>query len=367
MKTRTKAVLVALVLGSGLAASGAWYWMGRALYQPGMVRAGEGLCAPLGPPAQESSASRWKVEQDVELYYLEIGSRNPEKARTIFFVHGGPGIPFAEVPAVFGDLAEHDQYFFYHQRGCGRSTRPFERLTGSSFYANLTALEQKLGLGAQIADIERIRRILGTDQLVLMGHSFGAFLATLYAAEFPEHVAALVLVSPADLLVLPSPREDLFAAMRRNLPAEMREDYDDFHRRYLDFADLSSCSEAELIARQREFAAYYGRAAVARGMQGPPVSEGMMGGFQPFACYLSMGRRHDYSAAVNALAVPTLVLHGERDLQGVAASDSYVGLVDGAELQVLPKSGHFPFFDQPAAFAAAVTGFLERALPHLDS
>ena len=41
------------------------------------------------------------------------------------------------------------------------------------------------------ATIERIRRILGRDRLTLVGHSFGAFLAAMYAAEFPDRVEAL--------------------------------------------------------------------------------------------------------------------------------------------------------------------------------
>ena len=47
---------------------------------------------------------------------------------------------------------------------------------------------------AQLADIERLRRASGETSLILIGHSFGAFLAALYATEFPERVRAPVLV-----------------------------------------------------------------------------------------------------------------------------------------------------------------------------
>lgn len=69
----------------------------------------------------------------------------------------------------------------------------------------MTTLEQTLGLGAQIADIERIRRLLGDEKLILMGHAWGGFLALLYAAEFPDRIDALILVFPADVLVMPQP------------------------------------------------------------------------------------------------------------------------------------------------------------------
>ena len=81
-------------------------------------------------------------------------------------------------------------------------------------------MDKTLGLGAQIADIERIRQIMGEDQLILVGHSFGGFLAALYAAEFPEHVKALILVAPAEMLVMPPDSGGLYEQVKPLLPDE---------------------------------------------------------------------------------------------------------------------------------------------------
>jgi pimeloyl-ACP methyl ester carboxylesterase len=93
-------------------------------------------------------------------------------------------------------LARSYRVHAYDQRGCGRSTRPFTGPLEGSFYSKLRTVEARLGLAAQIADIERIRRILGRDRFIVVGHSFGALIAALYAAEFPDRVRALVLRSP---------------------------------------------------------------------------------------------------------------------------------------------------------------------------
>jgi len=84
----------------------------------------------------------------------------------------------------------------------------------------MTKLDQTLGLGAQIADIERIRQILGEDKLILVGHSWGGFLASLYAAEFPEHVTALIWSPRLTRWSCPKPdaESDLFASVRAKLP-----------------------------------------------------------------------------------------------------------------------------------------------------
>ena len=63
-------------------------------------------------------------------------------------------------------IAASHRVHVYDQRGCGGSTRPFTRAPDGSFYEQLKAVESRLGLAEQIADIERIRRILGSAQVL---------------------------------------------------------------------------------------------------------------------------------------------------------------------------------------------------------
>ena len=53
-----------------------------------------------------------------------------------------------------------------------------------------------------------------------------------------------------------------------------------------------------------------------------------------------------------------LVLHGADDLQSEAASRQYSDLFPNAQFSVIEKAGHFPFEQQPEAFAEAVRAFL---------
>jgi pimeloyl-ACP methyl ester carboxylesterase len=77
--------------------------------------------------------------------------------------------------------------------------------------------------------------------------------------------------------------------------------------------------------------------------------------------YLSMGRRHDYRAALKRINAPVLVIHGANDLQPEQASRTYVDAIAGAKLAVLPNAGHFSFADQAQAFSAVVGEFLGEA------
>ncbi len=345
----------AVVVLAALAAV-AWQSFNGPLYQPGDIRAGKNLGEPLAPPDQAGARpGYWRVASGIELFHFEEGS-----GEDLLTIHGGPGFVHSKPWPGGAALASGYRLVYYHERGCGQSTRPFRSLAGQSFYQSMQTLNRTLGLPAQVSDIERIRRILGRDKLVLVGHSFGAFLAALYAAEFPEHVRAIVAVAPANLAVLPNPDADLFDLIRKRLPAQMLPAYEKFVAEYFDFPGRVTKTEDQLAALQRRFGLFYMAALPKPAHPMGGTMEGN-GGFMPLAVYLSMGRQHDYRDAFRTVRVPVLAIHGADDLQPAASSRSFAELFPNHRMVEIAAAGHFVFADQPAQFAAAVKEFL-RAL-----
>ena len=344
-------VVVVLLVGGGAAAF--WWMTQQPLYQPGMVRAGKNLRAPLAPPAQTGDAETWQVERDVQLYHFAQGT-----GRNVLVVHGGPGMPYREPMRGFEPLTGEYRFHYYDQRGCGKSTRILDRFTSQNTYENMTKLDQAYGLGAQIADIERIRQILGEEKLILVGHSWGGFLASLYAAEFPEHVESLILISPANTLVMPAPdpESDLFASVRARLPENELAEYDAFMKDYFDFNKLFTRSEADLLAMDEKFGMYY--ISVIDLPQEQMIRQGEPGGWMTWGMYISMGQRHDYRAALRKVTAPVLVIHGSDDLQTELATRIYSDAFPNAQFAAIEGAGHFSFQEQPEAFATLVTDFL---------
>lgn len=354
-------ILIAVLLVAGMG-GGVWFWyaMQQPLYQPGMVRAGMNLSASLVPPVQSTDQDFWTVDNvgasDIRLYHFADGA-----GTNVLVVHGGPGYPFARPLAGLNALTTRYRFQYYDQRGCGKSSRPLDRFTSSNYYENMQSLDRTLGIGAQIADMERIRQILGDEKLILIGHSFGGFLASLYAAEFPEHVQALILVAPAEMLVMPPESGGLFAQVKPLLPENMQKDYDAYLKRYLDYGSIFGKSEAELAALNGEFARYYSVAASRQGFT-VPDDTGLEagGGWMVHAMYMSLGLQHDYRAALKSVRAPVLVIHGEKDLQPEKASRIYSDVFPNAEFRIISNAGHFPFNDQPEAFARVVSEFLGK-------
>jgi proline iminopeptidase len=335
-------VLVAAVVGYFLSTRG------QPLYEPGMVRAGENLRAPLTPPQQTGGENFWTVEEDIQLYHFAAG-----EGRNVLVVHGGPGVPSVKIWPGLVPLTETFKFHYYDQRGCGQSTRPFDTFSSPNYYENMTTLEQALGMGAQLADIERIRQILGEEKLILIGHSYGGFIASLYAAEFPERVEALILIAPANTLLMPIEGPDLFDAVRERLPQDRQAEFDAYMEDYFDFQSIFDKSEDDLVAQNDQFAVFYAEA-----LNDPLPEGGRAGGWMVPAIYMSSGMRHDYRDALTHVQAPVLVIHGSDDMQTEAQSRTYADLFPNATFHVIEGAEHFPFQNQPEQFAEVVAEFL---------
>ena len=328
-------------------------------YQPGNLTKNASMVARLNPPEQDKTESDyWRVEKKIRLFHFSDG-----KGRTVLMVHGGPGYPFTEPWKGLRLINKNYEFTYYHQRGCGKSTRPVKSFKTKNFLVNANLLEFSLGLTTQIEDIERIRRITGQEKLILIGHSFGAFLSAFYAVEFPDKVEAMILISPADVLVFPQESGGLYEQVEDLLPEGMEDEYADFLERYFDFGDIFSKTEDDLVALNAEFEKYYGEAYKSTGMQlpkgGPSVENG---GWMVHAMFLSMGMQHDYRQALRNVKAPVLIMHGEKDLMPLEACKTYDELFPNSRLVVINNAGHFSFDEQPEQFAKAVESFLKSSL-----
>jgi len=333
-----------------------YYSMGKPLYEPGMVRTGENLRGPLTAPQQPNDENFWLVEKDIRLYHYSEGT-----GKNVVVIHGGPGYPISRPLPGLKPLTDDYKFIYYDQRGCGKSTRPINKFSSSNYYENMSTLDRALGIGAQVADIERIRRIIGEEKLLIVGHSFGAFLASMYAVEFPENVEAMILVSPANLLVMPERDGDLFEAIKRRLPASMREEYAEFLKQYFDFGRIFSNTEADLAALNSKFGKYYVAAYKTLNTSLPTEDEpARVGGWMAQAMYFSMGRRHDYRNALKNVKAPVLIIHGERDLQPETASRIYADCFPNSKFHVIENAGHFPYSEQPEQLSIAIKNFLNE-------
>jgi proline iminopeptidase len=133
------------------------------------------LTHALFPALEPLCSGRLAVDAIHSLYWEECG--NPQGV-PVLFLHGGPGAGISAKHRQFFDPA-HYRIVLFDQRGAGQSTP-----LGETRH-NTTPL--------LISDIERLRALLGIDQWLLFGGSWGSTLALAYAQAHPENCSGLVL------------------------------------------------------------------------------------------------------------------------------------------------------------------------------
>jgi proline iminopeptidase len=127
------------------------------------------------PPIEAHRHGMLKVDELHTLYWEESG--NPD-GQAVLFLHGGPGGGTSPTQRRFFDPA-HYRIVLFDQRGAGKSTPLGE------YRQNTTAL--------LIDDIEKIRIMLGIEQWLVFGGSWGSTLALAYGEAHPDRCLGFVL------------------------------------------------------------------------------------------------------------------------------------------------------------------------------
>jgi proline iminopeptidase len=140
----------------------------------------------LYPPIEPYETGMLDVGDGHSVYYERCGTPG---AKPAVFLHGGPGGTISPKHRSLFNPAAYDVLLF-DQRGCGQST------PHASLDANTT--------WHLVADIERLRALMGVDKWLVFGGSWGSALALAYAETHPGHVSELVLrgiftVRPSEL------------------------------------------------------------------------------------------------------------------------------------------------------------------------
>jgi proline iminopeptidase len=129
----------------------------------------------LYPDILPYAVHRLAVDDRHALYVEECGSA---KGIPALFLHGGPGAGCEPYHRRFFDPTRY-RVVLFDQRGAGRSVPHADLSDNTTWHL--------------VADIERIRELLGIERWLVFGGSWGSTLALAYAQTHPERVSALVL------------------------------------------------------------------------------------------------------------------------------------------------------------------------------
>jgi pimeloyl-ACP methyl ester carboxylesterase len=258
---------------------------------------------------------------------------------TLVALHGGPGVDGTKLRHQAAHLADVAQIVVPDQRGHGRSDR---------------GAPEDWNLARWAADVVALCEVLEIDRPVVMGTSFGGFVAQKYASEYPDHPGGLVLVScgaryPARDEAVERARaiggSEAAEAMRRDIEEVSEESAAEWSRVLGPLMSLKAGSDPDyerleaLRIRTMEVNFHHHRGE-ARGM--------------------------DLQPGLRRVRCPTLVLVGKHDpIVPVEMGQEIVDAIpEGlARLVSVPNAAHELFVDNPDVVYGEIRAFVRRLAP----
>jgi proline iminopeptidase len=214
----------------------------------------------------------------------------------------------------------------------------------------------RLGLEADVADLEIVRAALDLPQMALVGWSYFAGVAAHYAAAYPDRVSRLVLLAPIPLRRIPwfgqaaqTLVERIDAGAMTALQAGARAGAAATHS-----SDFCREWQRALLP------AYVARPETIERMQADPCRwpNEHPSRLNPLLerLWQSLGD-WDWQAKLADLDVPTVVLQGDSDFQPRGAAEAWAAHL-GARLEIVPGAGHLSWLDRPDLVLSSVNEFL---------
>jgi len=265
-----------------------------------------------------------------EVYYTTNGQGRP-----MLLMHGGSGLDHTYFRPWLDTLSDQVQLIYYDQLGQGRSTRP------QSY--------EGISMGTWADEADALRASLGHERIILLGHSFGGFIAQEYALRHGDHLEGLILCDTAPVLDY----QDVIMAnaQSRGTPEQVQAVIAGLSAPVADDASFQQLLTTILPLYFNTYDPEVGKQmddAIQYSAQG--FNQGMGVCLPTFNVLSRLGE----------ITVPTLIMAGRHDwitppAQG--AERLHAGLPN-AKLVIFEESGHFPFIEEHDKFVHAIRDWL---------
>jgi len=277
----------------------------------------------------------------VESVHSKLFCKTMGKGRPLIVIHGGPGLTQDYLLPQLNELAENNFVIFYDQRGCGRSTGEIN--------------EQTINIPTFVNDLDNIRMAFNFDKVSILGHSWGGFLAMCYAIAHPDALNRLILSSP-----IPASSEDfaLFINERTRRISPYQDEMTAI-RNSREFREGNPDTIERLHRIIFRTYCYLPEKADLLNLRMTPVAS--INGAKIFELIRenTFNKSFDLRAALKALKIPTLVIHGDADPIPAITAQNIHESIPGSTYVLLKNCGHFPYVEQPDTYFNSLKDFLK--------
>lgn len=287
--------------------------------------------------ANAAERSFYVENEEAKLFCRSFGEGKP-----IIVLHGGPGLTQDYLLPGMTELAKNHQVIFYDQRGCGQS----EGVISSE---NIT-------IPQYIRDLEAIRKETGHSTFILLGHSWGGFLAMQYAICHPDHLEKMILsnsmtATSEDLAMF---LQEWFKRMTPILPKlnaiqdsqAFKEGDPQTVEEYYQTVFKPYCFNPESVDLLN---LKLSRTAAVNGQLVKTLFNKEL-----------FEMPYDITPALLKLNIPTLVIHGDYDPIPASTAENIHKNIPHSQFILLKDCGHFPYVETPKPYFKAINDFLDE-------
>lgn len=269
-----------------------------------------------------------------QIHYIKFGQGEP-----LLIINGGPGldcdgfIPLAEL------LADNYMTILFDQRGTGKST--LYKVDSTTVTLELMA-----------NDMEAIRNHFKLKNWIILGHSFGGFMAEYYATHYSERVKAMILSSTGgiDLTILNYFNANLNIRLSQTERDSLK--FWDNKLKQGDTTDSVKYNKAKFLASAYLYDKKYVPALAKRlAFSGYPRITGLV--------YKDLFEKgFDCKQTLQDFNKPALIIQGRQDITGDGVAYEAHQVLKNSKLVFINESGHYSWLEQGEEYKSAVEEFI---------
>ena len=278
------------------------------------------------------------------LYVEEEGKGIP-----IVLINGGPGSDHYSFHPYFSEAAKFAKVIYYDQRGCGLSDY-FKGKSG------------KYSFGQSIDDLDKLRKALDIKKWIVLGHSYGGFLAQAYTLKYPQNVKGLILVCASTGM------KELKLKDSRQLECITKQEESKFID--IELAVHDKKKKGELNREQGKEIQIYNKALNGEWKQQnyykptqKEMAEYALYGWKPDKDFrneiFDSMKNYDLMNTFLKCPIPTLIIEGKYDLTwNTDKAMKFYRQHPNSKLMIFEKSSHFPFKAESNKFFSIIKDFI---------
>ena len=310
------------------------------------------------PALQQRESTRfWELPTGSRIAYTLVAAKGIKKSSPVIYLHGGPGGVITDKNIQILSALSDDGYdvYWYDQIGSGQS----DRLADISEY---TAERHK-------QDLESIVQQIGAERVILIGQSWGAILATLFAADHPDQLEKIIFTSPGPIqprrseLASVTPPDSMHLRAPYFSNAQGNEQSNNLRTHAMAWAARTFGINLAPDGEADEFATYLNQAlnrSLVCDTAKVPQAVGGAGFYVQIMTMESLMQISDPRPKLKAVQCPVLVMKGQCDNQKWGFTKEYLDIFPNCQLVVISDAGHSIAVEQPELYIRTIRAFLTQ-------